>query len=87
MHALAFALAFSIVIPSALPREITFPPIAAIQSNQILLGDYEKIDIITGSQFSGLTTFAHISYVNCFLDSEAESRPMILPFLEPRLTQ
>ncbi|KAL4870285.1 hypothetical protein BDV12DRAFT_184495 [Aspergillus spectabilis] len=73
MHTLALAICIPTLIPSALSREITFPPITTIHSNQILLGGHEKIDIITGSQFSGLTTFARIPYVNCFLDSEAES--------------
>ncbi|KAL4767823.1 hypothetical protein BDW60DRAFT_199180 [Aspergillus nidulans var. acristatus] len=80
MHFLAVGLA-SILSP-ALAREITFPPIAAIQSDQFILGQHEKnIDIVSGSQFSGLTTFAHIPYVNCFIDSEAESSPYDIAIL------
>ncbi|KAL4753088.1 hypothetical protein BDW72DRAFT_169829 [Aspergillus terricola var. indicus] len=80
MHFLAIGLA-SILSP-ALAREITFPPIAVIQSNQFILGQHEKnIDIVSGSQFSGLTTFAHIPYVNCFVDSEAESTPYDIAIL------
>ncbi|KAL4764673.1 agmatinase [Aspergillus foveolatus] len=72
MHFLAVGLVC--ILSPALAREITFPPIAAIQSDQFILGQLEKnIDIVSGSQFSGLTTFAHIPYVNCFIDSEAES--------------
>ncbi|KAL4737703.1 arginase family-domain-containing protein [Aspergillus similis] len=80
MHFLAVGLA-SILSP-ALAREITFPPVAAIQSDQFILGQHEKsIDIVSGSQFSGLTTFAHIPYVNCFVDSEAESTPYDIAIL------
>ncbi|KAI3324495.1 arginase [Xylariaceae sp. AK1471] len=32
------------------------------------LGDGSDVDILHGSQFSGLTTYAHIPYVNCFSD-------------------
>ncbi|KAL5002885.1 arginase family-domain-containing protein, partial [Aspergillus recurvatus] len=80
MHSPALVLA-SILSP-ALAREITFPPIAAIQSDQFILGQREKnIDIVSGSQFSGLTTFAHIPYVNCFVDSDAESTPYDIAIL------
>ncbi|KAI9375963.1 arginase family-domain-containing protein [Aspergillus egyptiacus] len=80
MHTLPLTLA-ALAIPT-LAREIAFPPIAAVQSNQVLLGQQdEKIDIITGSQFSGLTTFAHIPYLNCFVDSEAENTPYDIAFL------
>ncbi|KAL4884223.1 arginase family-domain-containing protein [Aspergillus karnatakaensis] len=75
MHSLSRAISLSLLIPSTLSREIIFPPIAAIHPNQVLLGQHEKIDITTGSQFSGLTTFARIPYVNCFVDSEAEATP------------
>ncbi|KAL2868145.1 agmatinase [Aspergillus lucknowensis] len=75
------ALPFSLLVSAALTREIVFPPIAAVQSNQILLGQNEKVDIVSDSQFSGLTTFAHIPYVNCFVDSEAESFPYDIAFL------
>ncbi|CBF79867.1 hypothetical protein AN7669.2 [Aspergillus nidulans FGSC A4] len=70
------------ILSPVLAREITFPPIAAIQSDQFILGQHEKnIDIVSGSQFSGLTTFAHIPYVNCFIDSEAESTPYDIAML------
>ncbi|KAL4951425.1 arginase family-domain-containing protein [Aspergillus filifer] len=54
-------------------RDIVFPPLAATEYTQHLLGQPKEVDIITGSQFNGLTTFAHIPYVNCFVDSEAAS--------------
>lgn len=46
-------------------RDITFPP-AAGHVQQSPLSNLDDIDIITGSQFSGLNTFAHLPYVNCF---------------------
>jgi agmatinase len=77
----AVVLTFSLLASTAVTREIVFPPVAAVQSNQILLGQEEKVDIVSGSQFSGLTTFAHLPYVNCFVDSEAESTPYDIAFL------
>jgi agmatinase len=77
----AIALAFSLLASTAVAREIVFPPIAATQSNQIFLEQDEKVDIVSGSQFSGLTTFAHLPYVNCFVGSEAEAMPYDIAFL------
>ncbi|KAL3452926.1 hypothetical protein BJX65DRAFT_157678 [Aspergillus insuetus] len=77
----AVVLTLSLSASTAFTREIVFPPIAAVQSNQILLGQEEKVDIVSGSQFSGLTTFAHLPYVNCFVDSEADSTPYDIAFL------
>lgn len=36
--------------------------------------DDGDVDIVTGSQFSGLKTFANLPYVNCFSDEEAENK-------------
>jgi len=36
-------------------------------------GGDEEIDIVTGSQFHGLKTFANLPYLNCFLDDEAKN--------------
>jgi agmatinase len=77
----AVVLTFSLFASTAVTREIVFPPVAAVQPNQILLGQEEKVDIVSGSQFSGLATFAHLPYVNCFVDSEAESTPYDIAFL------
>lgn len=70
------------ILPSVqvLARDITFPPIhTAFQNTQFPLGlndhgDPDSIDIVTGSQFLGLTTFANTPYVSCFIDSEAEQQ-------------
>ncbi|MCJ1286929.1 hypothetical protein MMC26_006275 [Xylographa opegraphella] len=54
-------------------REIVFPPVDAIYAYQSSLragGSLDDVDITTGSQFSGLTTFAHLPYVNCFEDTD-----------------
>ncbi|KAL4778490.1 arginase family-domain-containing protein [Aspergillus varians] len=77
----ATAVTFTLLLSSVRAREIAFPPIAGVESSQFLLGQNDKVDIISGSQFSGLTTFAHISYLNCFVDSEAESTPYDIAIL------
>ncbi|KAL2354038.1 arginase family-domain-containing protein [Cryomyces antarcticus] len=55
-------------------REITFPPVSGITTRsgqQVSFaqdgnnGDFDGIDISTGSAYSGLTTFASLPYVNC----------------------
>ncbi|KAL4806208.1 arginase family-domain-containing protein [Aspergillus unguis] len=76
----------SLVLPfisAVLARDITFPAIAGVESTQFLLGQNDKppVDITTGSQFNGLTTFGHIPYANCFVDSEAESTPYDIAIL------
>jgi agmatinase len=54
-----------LLVPSfALAREITFPPVSGFAEQQIL-GKGEDIDIITGSAFAGLTTYANLPYVHC----------------------
>ena len=50
------------------PREITFPPVAGINPHQASLGIGDDVDIVTGSAWSGLTTFANLPYVSCFAD-------------------
>lgn len=56
---------------AASAREIIFPPIAVFNPYQSTLhSGLDDVDIITNSQFSGLTTFAHLPYVNCFVDGE-----------------
>ena len=39
-----------------------------------LADDDGEVDIVTGSQFNGLTTFANLPYVNCFADSGAKDQ-------------
>ena len=63
------------IFATAWAREIVFPEISATDSYQRPLGNsLDHIDIITGSQFSGLTTFAHLQYVNCFVDGPASDK-------------
>jgi hypothetical protein len=51
------------------PRHDTTFPAGA----QVSLGvDDDDVDIVTGSQFYGLRTYADLPYVNCFSDEEAE---------------
>ncbi|EEP75435.1 conserved hypothetical protein [Uncinocarpus reesii 1704] len=79
---LVFGLSFVLFSGSCLGRNIVFPPIHAVPVQAPLTTDnLENIDIITGSQFSGLSTFAHVPYVNCFVDSEAEKEKYDIAFL------
>lgn len=72
---------FSLIsfVPCVLGRNIIFPPVvhSGFQDTQFALadhGDIDNVDITTGSQFHGLTTFANLPYVNCFVDSESKDQ-------------
>ncbi len=54
------------------PR-IAFAPQDHTQ-HRFTLEDKDDIDIVTGSQFNGLRTFANLPYVNCFSDAEAKGK-------------
>jgi agmatinase len=43
--------------------------------------DDDFIDIATGTQFSGLSTYGNLPYVNCFVDAEAEKSPYDIAIL------
>ncbi len=58
-------------------REIIFPPVLGLDGPQQLLG-HDDIDIVTGSQFNGLTTFANLPYVNCFTDGEVDAYDLVI---------
>lgn len=74
---------FFLFVAASTARDIVFPPVAGVAgpSRQWPIGLEEKVDIVSGSQFSGLTTFAHMPYVNCFVDSEAEKDSYDIAFL------
>jgi agmatinase len=40
------------------------------EERQILLGGDDDVDIVEGSQFNGLRTYAEFPYLNCFSDTE-----------------
>ncbi|PGG97792.1 agmatinase [Helicocarpus griseus UAMH5409] len=63
--------------------EIVFPPVAAVHgaTAQTPLGLKDNVDIVSGSQFSGLMTFAKLPYVNCFVDTEAERQRYDIAFM------
>jgi len=46
-----------------------FSVASAFESSQALLhaSDHDTIDIVTGSEFNGLTTFGNLPYSNCFI--------------------
>ena len=50
-----------------------FPQQPSVHSGQrpIFVVNDEDVDIVTGSQFNGLKTFANLPYVNCLSDGEA----------------
>ncbi|KAI5864847.1 arginase family protein [Durotheca rogersii] len=50
-------------------------PISYLFGQEPVLEEDCSVDIMTGSQFSGLTTYANLPYLNCFLDGEAKGRP------------
>ncbi|KAJ9225442.1 hypothetical protein DTO169C6_2175 [Paecilomyces variotii] len=81
MHRVAYLSSIFALTCSA--REIVFPSVAGISGNshQVPVELTETVDIVTGSQFSGLTTFAHLPYVNCFVDTEAENNTYDIAFL------
>ncbi|OOF92809.1 hypothetical protein ASPCADRAFT_54349 [Aspergillus carbonarius ITEM 5010] len=81
MHPLLLSL--SLLVLPAQAREIVFPPVAAIHnpSFQRPLAHEDTIDIVTGSQFSGLTTFANLPYVNCFVDDDSTLNSYDIAFL------
>ena len=45
--------------------DITFPPVSGMEGFQKVINK-DGIDIVTGSEFSSLTTFANLPYANCF---------------------
>lgn len=56
------------------PRlQVAFNPQDTAQHRLTLQND-DKIDIVTGSQFHGLKTFANLPYINCFSDAEAKGK-------------
>lgn len=54
-------------------RDIVFPPVSSLERLQQPLGQDDGIDIGTGSNFNGLTTFARLPYANCFTDLDMDA--------------
>lgn len=55
-------------------RGLMFPPLSGVERIQQSLRDDDGIDISTGSEFHGLTTFASLPYANCFTDDWSSER-------------
>lgn len=56
-------------------RHIVFPRVAGADPYQsTLVSNLDGIDIVSGSQFSGLTTFANVPYAACFADGPASEK-------------
>ena len=50
-----------------------FPPVAGVHQQHPMSID-DDVDIVSGSQFNGLKTFANLPYVNCFSDDESDGK-------------
>ena len=76
MKAAALFCAFALVLVGCHGRRFEFPPGPALQlpleHQRFSLDEDSDVDILTGSQFRGLKTFANLPYVNCFSDKEME---------------
>lgn len=56
-------------------HEIVFPKVVDAGLYQsTLVSNLDRIDIVSGSQFSGLTTFAQLPYATCFADGPASEK-------------
>ena len=58
-----YQLVITVIISSIAAREIVFPPVYGLASQEVL-GHGGSIDV-TASAFAGLTTYANIPYVHC----------------------
>lgn len=65
--------AILLVAHCASAREIVFPPVLSLERLQQPWRQDDGIDIESGSEFNGLTTFAHLPYANCFGKSDIEA--------------
>ncbi|KAM0808312.1 putative Arginase [Seiridium cardinale] len=52
-----------------------FPPPPSFDAKQRPIYFHDDVDIISGSQFSGLKTYANLPYMNCFSEEEAKDNP------------
>lgn len=62
---------FTAVCVSA--QDIVFPSVLNLERSQHPLGQDDGIDIGSGSEFNGLTTFAKLPYANCFTELDMEA--------------
>jgi hypothetical protein len=60
--------------------EFPHPPEADIRNQKSLYfganagGEDNDVDIVSGSQFNGLRTYANLPYVNCLSDAESDGK-------------
>ncbi|KAI0126391.1 proclavaminate amidinohydrolase [Xylariales sp. AK1849] len=59
------------------PHRPTFNP----SQEPMYHGSHDDVDIVSGSQFHGLRTYANLPYVNCISDAEAEEKRYDIAFL------
>lgn len=68
-----FVAAYLLVALCVLGLDDVLPPFLNLERLQQPLRHDDGIDISTGSDFNGLTTFANLPYTNCFADSEIDA--------------
>ena len=56
-------------------------PKRAFNPHPSVYGGLDDIDIVTGSNFNGLTTFANLNYTNCFIAPTGEEERYDIAFL------
>ncbi|KAI0596516.1 arginase [Biscogniauxia sp. FL1348] len=74
--AVAVAVAPSVRAAWEFPRPPSFDPAQAQKPMVFGLApghDHDDVDIVSGSQFNGLRTYANLPYVNCFSDQDSSS--------------
>lgn len=66
---LVFALGATCVGAWEFPQKHIFAP-----GQKLFPGVDDNVDIVTGSQFNGLATYANLPYVNCLSDDEVKDK-------------
>ncbi|KAI1489777.1 arginase [Biscogniauxia mediterranea] len=80
-HAAILALSAVVVVAAApsgraaweFPRPPSFDPVQKPMVFGLAPGHDHDVDIVSGSQFNGLRTYANLPYVNCFSDQDSGS--------------
>lgn len=62
---------YTLIVGAACVRAWEFPPKPIFPAGQTIIpGVNDNVDIVTGSQFNGLVTYANLPYLNCLSDDE-----------------
>ena len=63
-----YMLVLIVLAPLVIAIDVFHPKPLAVDFGQSVLQHGDNVDIVTGSAFSGLMTFANLPYSNCFVD-------------------